>query len=282
MESTPQPSVDRIWSRILFFAMLSLEQHPDNTQPWQLDDQKSSSTQRLASILLHTCNLTRLTGDFSSIPLAKIAGSTITEFTGVILESALPTHSPMIFSTPFFDPRDQATVVALPALEFLCMKSPQALPLFSKMLLPSLRRASFELIGDWDTTLLKTHGAKLQHLQVDRTTIAKQSVLTPCPNITTLTCNVYAHDNYDFGGSTLSQTVVDECQWERLFLTPDVSHLPALREVCIPSLDWPMTEIANNVWVEGEKILLVRGIKLTDEAGTRWRPRLKASRGKGG
>ncbi|KAJ6556631.1 hypothetical protein DFH09DRAFT_1365612 [Mycena vulgaris] len=63
----------------------------------------------------------------------------------------------------------------------------------------------------------------------------------------------------------------------------DVSHLPALREVCIPSLKWPTTEreITNNVWVEGAEILLARGIKLTDDPGTGWRPRLKAPRSKG-
>ncbi|KAJ6556632.1 hypothetical protein DFH09DRAFT_1037820 [Mycena vulgaris] len=306
MESTPQPSVDRIWSRILFFAMLSLEEHPENTQPWQLAKQKVNSRRlqfllvsklfqrlarpylyyypvlvdkfpsfsrtldmqptlgrhireldirksvkglsyyeflytslsigtalSLASILPHTCHLTRLVGDFSSIPwrtfttLAKIAGSTITGFAcvtitediGATLEFALPTHS-LMFSSSFsamrtftwkyethlftfrsrddslFDPLDEAAVVALPALEFLSMKSPEALSLFSEMRLPSLRRASFELLGHWDTTLLKAHGAKLQHLQVERATIAKQSLLALCPNIATLTCRVYARDNY--------------------------------------------------------------------------------------
>ncbi|KAJ6556623.1 hypothetical protein DFH09DRAFT_1365606 [Mycena vulgaris] len=364
---------------------MSLEQHPDNTQPWQLADQKVNSGRlqfllvsklfqrlarlylyyypvladkfpsfsrtldmqptlgrrireldirqsakgpsyrqmfytslstplSLASILPHTCHLTRLVGDFSSIPwrtfttLAKIAGSTITEFAGVTitevigvaLESPLLTHSPMIFSSfsamraftwkyeshlftfrsrddSLFDPLDEAAVVALPALEFLSMKSPEALSLFSEMRLPSLRRASFELLGHRDTTLLKAHGAKLQHLQVERATIAntlsdgfKHAFLSK------LIVNKAKQLSFSPAG-------VDESEWEKFFLTMDVSHLPALREVCIPSLKRPTTEreIANNVWVEAAEILLARGIKLTDETGTGWRPRLKASRGKG-
>ncbi|KAJ6556614.1 hypothetical protein DFH09DRAFT_1164833 [Mycena vulgaris] len=39
--------------------------------------------------------------------------------------------------------------------------------------------------------------------------------------------------------------------------------------------------IAKSIWVKWAEILLARGIKLTDEAGTGWRPRLKASRAKG-
>ncbi|KAJ7718664.1 hypothetical protein B0H16DRAFT_1475506 [Mycena metata] len=38
--SSPQKTVDRIWSRVLFFAMLSLEQHPQDVPPTELMDEK--------------------------------------------------------------------------------------------------------------------------------------------------------------------------------------------------------------------------------------------------
>ncbi|KAJ7728877.1 hypothetical protein B0H16DRAFT_1428404 [Mycena metata] len=42
--STPQEIVDRIWSRVLFFAMLSLEQHPEDVPPAKLLDDKINSS----------------------------------------------------------------------------------------------------------------------------------------------------------------------------------------------------------------------------------------------
>ncbi|KAJ6489146.1 hypothetical protein DFH09DRAFT_1455408 [Mycena vulgaris] len=51
MSSTPQVTADRIWCRILFFAMLSLEQHPENTLPWKLPDLKLNS-RRLQFLLV--------------------------------------------------------------------------------------------------------------------------------------------------------------------------------------------------------------------------------------
>ncbi|KAJ7435262.1 hypothetical protein FB451DRAFT_272662 [Mycena latifolia] len=175
------------------------------------------------------------------------------------------------------------------------MKSPEALTVFSQMQLPSLRRATIGLKGDWDITLLKTHGAKLDELQVENATISKQTVLALCPNITALTCRIEERDDYDFGCSTLdagfkhallsklilnkytTKGKAEKKQREAFFQAMDVSHLRALRTVCIPSLQWPTTEheIAKSVWVEWAAILLARGLKLTDSVGTEWRPRLK-------
>lgn len=50
MVSAPQTVIERIWSRILFFAMLSLEQHP-NTSPWQFRNRKINS-ERLQLLLV--------------------------------------------------------------------------------------------------------------------------------------------------------------------------------------------------------------------------------------
>ncbi|KAJ7174957.1 hypothetical protein C8R43DRAFT_943231 [Mycena crocata] len=46
-----QPTVERIWSRILFFAMLSLEDHPIGTEPWNLSN-KTMNAQRLQFLLV--------------------------------------------------------------------------------------------------------------------------------------------------------------------------------------------------------------------------------------
>ncbi|KAJ7435263.1 hypothetical protein FB451DRAFT_272685 [Mycena latifolia] len=51
MASAPPAILERIWSRVLFFAMLSLEQHPANTPSWRLPDQKVNSG-RLQFLLL--------------------------------------------------------------------------------------------------------------------------------------------------------------------------------------------------------------------------------------
>ncbi|KAJ6592861.1 hypothetical protein B0H19DRAFT_1245673 [Mycena capillaripes] len=332
MASAPQTTIDRIWSRILWFAMLSLEQHPQKISPWQLEVQKINSARlqfllvsklfkRLAlpylyrcpvfppntrlsrfsqllfvqptiggyiweldtcalarggtsillpSILLRTCNLTHLIGHRDhQIPwaafttLAAMAGGTLQEFTGFSfkfdLSSNKDPYSPAVFSYFTALPADEA--VALPALEFLSIHSPEALSVFSQMSLPSIQRAQFHLSGDWDITFLGTHGNQIEHLEVRKPTIDKQSVFKMCPNMTTLDCRVVATDDYDLGCSALgsgfkhtflSKMIVDkdrvawkiknEKDWERFFQNLDLSYLPALREISILQCEWPTTE----------------------------------------
>ncbi|KAJ6556579.1 hypothetical protein DFH09DRAFT_1491162 [Mycena vulgaris] len=286
VESAPQASADRIWSRILFFAILSLEQHPEKTPSWNLPDRRVNSgrlqflfvsksyrlarpylyyyavfydrgnfpsfsralsvqllgqhireidvrqdgrlpfyarrrtllsTTTLPSILPNTSNLTHLLGGYESISwagfpaLATSAGSTLQEFFRTSFEADTTDRSPTIFrhyialraftweykssplnvlrrkSAPFFGALHEVSAGMLPALEFLDIKSTEALSVFSKMDLPNLRRATFELRGDWDIPFLKTHGTKLYDLHTRSATISTQSVLTLYPNITTLT-----------------------------------------------------------------------------------------------
>ncbi|KAJ7611972.1 hypothetical protein DFH06DRAFT_1243803 [Mycena polygramma] len=389
MASIPQTTIDSIWSRILFFAMLSLEQHPKNTPPMRLEDKKINSARlqlllvsvlfdRLAlpylyrypvfrtaidlarfssalasqptigahireldvrivgpdssaipTILSRTCNLTHLIGygrhSFSwdaFTTLAVTAGSTLQEFTGFSfkfdLRSRLTTHSPGVFThfivlrsvawhffprssigPPQFGAVGEASGAALPALKSLSILTPEVLSMFSEMALPSLQHVVFDLRKDWDTTFLRKHGNKIQHVQVRKATIEDQSVLTLCPNLTTLSCFVYATDDYDIGCDTLSdgfkhtyltKLIVDkdrvtgkvrnEIDWKGFFLNLDLSHLPAVREVSIDQCEWPTTEheISKSLWVKWAENLLEIGVKLTDEKGTEWRPRLKNSR----
>ncbi|KAJ7113816.1 hypothetical protein C8R44DRAFT_676325 [Mycena epipterygia] len=403
MVSTPQAVVDRIWTRILFFAMVSVEQHPQNTSPWDLPDSKVNSArlqfllvsklfQRLAlpylyrypvfihqhnlhpfsdaltlqptlarylreldiridqrlswrersrvvsaktaltSIIPHTCQLTHLIGNnhdsiswATFITLAGTVGSTLQEFSGFSfwfpVQRATKVHSLGIFNRftalrsftwgcsfareapPVFGPVDKVSAAALPALEFLGMKTPEALSMFCKMRLPNLQHAAFEIEWDWDITLLRTHGAKIKVLEVCRATIGKTSVFEMCPNLTTLTCRVEARDAYDFGCSTLrgdfkhallEKLIVkkylipgkenNEKDWEGFFLAldKDASRFPALREFHTPEFNWPTTEyeIAKSGWIESAEKLLEHGIKLTDNVGFEWRPRLKRGKGR--
>ncbi|KAJ7718406.1 hypothetical protein DFH07DRAFT_973298 [Mycena maculata] len=348
MKSVPQPTVDFVWSRILFFAMLSLEQHPENIPGWRVPDKNVNSKRlqfllvskqflrlgqpylyrypvfldadvlsyavlarpgfgrhvhhldvrfeartfprrkrlttvspsvSLVSILPHSRNLTHHFGSdrqsmswTTFIALSEAAGTTLQEFTGFHLTSNSHTimHSPSIFrrftalrsftwkhdsrttETPLFTAVVQYSAAALPKLEILELQSPEALTMFSKMSLPSLRRVIFEVYGDWDTGVLlrlRPHGAKIQHVEVRYTSLAKQPIFTLCPNMTTL---VYRTEgDHDLGLKALGigfkhagGSIKDENHWAAFFQALDISCLPALREVASPWCHWPMTEFA--------------------------------------
>ncbi|KAJ7659804.1 hypothetical protein DFH06DRAFT_1194822 [Mycena polygramma] len=413
MASTPQLTADRIWTRILFFAMLSLEQHPHDTPPSALIEQEIdsarlqfllvsrsfnrlacsflyrypviSSERNLASfssavvanpslgpyikeldlrlrtrrllipedraapsvaaslrpLLPYTCNLTRLVGSAAAahralrpdsttiswddfVRLGKTAGGTLQEFTNFAftLPSDNATFSPSIFNhfavlqkftwksrSPLdkmtFRAVDDISAAALPALEFLDIRTPQVLSVFAKMKLPSLKRLALEndsgsaRDNDWDSALLRAHGAKIQHLVVGNTTIDEKSVFLLCPSMATLSwkpkCKNWEEYNLGCGaldkGFThplnkiiLTKEHLDgkkgEEDWEKLFSALDVTHLSALREVSVPWCVWPKNEheIAKSIWVKWADIFLKRGIKMTGSEGTEWRPRLKSSR----
>ncbi|KAJ7438631.1 hypothetical protein B0H11DRAFT_2104239 [Mycena galericulata] len=408
MISVSQAVVELIWSRILFFAMLSLEQHPENTPAWMLTDKRINPKRRklllvsklfhrvglpylyrcpvflnasilsslasvvverpalgehmreldvrfprsrdtvlgrettagsapLASIVPHTHNLTHLIGGTGKTvwggtclfmswvtftALSEVAGTTLQQFSGFCLKSTSEkdVHSPSIFQrftalcsftwnygaryaekrreTDLFSAVDDITAAALPNLEFLEIESGNGLAVFSQMKLPSLRRAEFEIHGDWDAKLfLRVHGAKIQDLKIRDDTIARHSTFTLCPNMKTLACQAMDYKGHDFclkalgsgfKHASLTKIIVDkvpkrgvakeEQDWDDFLGVLDVSYFPALREVCIPSLEWPTKEqaIAKSVWVKWAEILLDHGIRLTDRTGANWRPRLKS------
>ncbi|KAJ6516636.1 hypothetical protein C8R47DRAFT_1189912 [Mycena vitilis] len=411
LASTPQLTADRIWTRILFFAMLSIEQHPHDSSPSALIEQEIdsarlqfllvsrsfkrlacsylyrypviSSERRLASfssavvanpslgpyikeldlrlrsrhllipedraapsvaaslrpLLPYTCNLTRLVGSAAAphrmprpesttiswddfVGLGKTAGGTLQEFTNFAftLPNDDTTFSPSVFNhfavlqkftwksrSPLdkitFRAVDNISAAALPMLEFLDIRTPQALSVFAKMKLPSLKRLALEndngaaRNNDWDTALLQAHGVKIQDLVVSNTD--KKSVFLLCPSMTTLSWKPRCRnwEPYNLGCGALDEGFThplnkiiltkehldgkkgDE-DWEKLFSALDVPHLSALREVSMPWCVWPKNEhqIAKSIWVKWADIFLKRGIKMTGSEGTEWRPRLKTSR----
>ncbi|KAJ7844201.1 hypothetical protein B0H13DRAFT_2411897 [Mycena leptocephala] len=99
--------------------------------------------------------------------LAKTAGSTLQEFTGFgfYFERTAITYSPAIFKyfvvlrsftwqcypSVTFGPVNEASAAALPALEFLDVKTPEILSVVcAHMRLLSLRRVAFDNGNDWD------------------------------------------------------------------------------------------------------------------------------------
>ncbi|KAJ7639941.1 hypothetical protein DFH06DRAFT_1430487 [Mycena polygramma] len=405
LASTSQLIAERIWSRILFFAMLSLEQHPTDTKPGKLDkdinssrlqfllvshlfqrlarpylywypvilnlpiltafsaalvgnpslgsyvreldlrldttffDSRSdpSATDSLAAILPSVHNLTRLiatTAVYSFLTrdpttnmswndlkkLTKTAGHTLQEFTGVVLtlfskKNHGATYSPAVFNRfPVlsklswqsawgmidFDPVDEVSVEALPALQSLAVFSTTGYSLFAQMKLPSLTQITLENEKDAEATLLRVHGSKIRDLEIRHTLIGEETVFTLCPHLTTLTWKPKAHDKYNLGCSALDagfehkslnkiiliKEIIygkkDDEDWEKLFAAVVVGlpYLPALREVAVPWCRWPRTEheMRKNVWVKWAETFLKHDIKMTGHDGIEWRPRLKTSR----
>ncbi|KAJ6556615.1 hypothetical protein DFH09DRAFT_1280312 [Mycena vulgaris] len=214
------PSFSRALSvQLLGQHIREIDVRQDGRLPFYARRRTFLSTTTPPSILPHTSNLTHLLGGYESISwagftaLATSAGSTLIEFFRISFEADTTDRSPTIFrhyialraltweykssplnvlrrkSAPFLGALHEVSAGTLPALEFLDIKSNEAL-------LPNLRRATFELRGEWDIPFLKTHGAKLYDLHTQSATISAQSVLTLCPNITTLTCRVNAHHGY--------------------------------------------------------------------------------------
>ncbi|KAJ7101923.1 hypothetical protein C8R44DRAFT_887717 [Mycena epipterygia] len=285
------------------------------------------------ALFTHTARLRCLVGDgrlwidWAALrALADSAGETLQELSGTLFRPpASDSVSPAVFAqfaalrsftwqrsmhtappAPFFDAAEAVPVEALPALEFLSVNTPEALPILAQMELPSLRRVAMHLRSDPDTagplhdvTFLRAHGDKVWSLRVDKATIGTDSVLELCPNMSALACRVSSEDDYDLGHGELpagwkhaylTKLVVskyagqnksrEERDWVNFFATLDVAHLPALREMRVMACQWPTTEhaIAKSLWVQWAEKLLQRGVKLTDKAGVEWHPRLKLAR----
>ncbi|KAJ6556633.1 hypothetical protein DFH09DRAFT_1491282 [Mycena vulgaris] len=284
--SVPKQTVDCIWARILFFAMLS--EHPTiGRYLWELDvrlyderddllataiTRSSLEISVLSSIVPLACNLTHLiAGGSQCIPwevfatLAKTCGRTLQEFTGfrVTIGRSDAAQSPSVFNhfTVLRAFTWSTSGMALPALEFLSIKTDDALSMFSQMNLQSLRHAVITSAMNWDPTFLRTHGSKIRHLEVHKGRVGKDSVFMLCPNMVTLTCSMNG-DGEDLGcGSVndgfqhpfLHKIILTDFiigaqktyhkEWAAFFLALGGSHhLPELREICIRTLEWPTSE----------------------------------------
>ncbi|KAF8217419.1 hypothetical protein K438DRAFT_1924921 [Mycena galopus ATCC 62051] len=291
----------------------------------------------LPRILEHTPRLRRLIGNGGSVrltyaglcTLGETAGARLEELSGVsFIQSSHDAHrSPAVLThftalrilawhgasnytqPPFFTSAatdaDTIPTDALPALEFLTLKSTDALPAFSQMKLQALRRVS---IHTRDTTsrvtdFLGTHGTKILTLRTPKPVLAGVPLLTLCPNVTTFACCVDDSSDFDLGASTMdtgfkhtllttlivnraapinSRAAREDLAWAEVFpgLEAALEHLPALSQIRSLACQWPTTEhaIGKSVWVQAAERLMKRGVKLTDKSGVEWHPRLKATR----
>ncbi|KAJ7609568.1 hypothetical protein DFH06DRAFT_1308863 [Mycena polygramma] len=278
----------------------------------------------MTDILCHTPRLVRLVGFkglFSGIPtlswtafeaLGQAAGASLQTFSGFkfkVTEDSEP-HSPAVFGRfaalrrldwnidyplvvnerPFFDqaaavPRDD-----LPALESLRITSWAGLELFIVMELPSLRRVDFDFKYHHDQirgdpTFLQKHGPKLEEIKILTPQFPGTSILTLCPGMSILSCEVFAQHGNDFGyehlapgfqhaclttlvvdKEALSNKVKDQQHWKLFFDKLNLAYFPSLSEIrVVPLTEWPTTEhaISKSVWVKLAENLLLSGIQLT-------------------
>ncbi|KAF7362602.1 F-box domain-containing protein [Mycena venus] len=292
-------------------------------------------------ILPHTCNLRRLIctdshrsdflhrpttiswGDFTT--LAETAGNTLQEFTGFAF--TFPQETTVLSPTVFnhfvalqkftwkcgfrsnkitFHQVDQVSASALPALEFLDIRTPEALlPSLQRIALANEQKGYGQDHREWhNSSILSVHSTKIQHLEVFTTTIDNKSIFALCPSMMTLTWRPpYQSDGQyvrmiirialkdGFTHSSINKIILikanygrtikeNDENWDKLFSALHVPHLPALSEVSVPWCEWPKTdhEIAKSMWVKWAEIFLERGVKMTGKDGTEWRPRLKTSR----
>ncbi|KAJ6540737.1 hypothetical protein B0H19DRAFT_1269283 [Mycena capillaripes] len=74
--------------------------------------------------------------------------------------------------------------------------------------------------------------------------------------------------------------VDEEAEWDRFFGLIDPVYFPTVREIQMEQFVWPTTEraISQSLWVKWAEQILKNGIKVTEKAGTHWRPRLKGLR----
>ncbi|KAJ7773851.1 hypothetical protein B0H16DRAFT_113647 [Mycena metata] len=287
-------------------------------------------------IFRHTSRLTRLigrdaqwTGHFPELfwpaleALGEAAGGTLQELTGFKFNAAdgNSSNSPAVFArfralrsftwecgyrpmltTPFFFKNETMPPNGLPALESLRVESSIWLWDIEKMDLPNLRQVDLNLDRYRAPSFLLKHGNKIEELSVKLTSFTGHSVLTLCPRLRVLACQVEPRDDYvkDFGTDDLPagfqhatlatlilskeplpSKVKDEKDWKQFFDTLDLAYFPALREIRVLAIaEWPTTEhaISKSPWVKLAERLVRNGVYLTDKSGGRWHPRLKASR----
>ncbi|KAJ7155093.1 hypothetical protein C8R46DRAFT_1296274 [Mycena filopes] len=291
-----------------------------------------------ADILRHTPHLRRLLGNGRALlpwtalcALAQSGGDKLEEISGINItrtadgsvtvlarftalrvltwDTARPGMNSPFPIADLFHPAEAVPAGALPALEILTIKSPDAFAPFAQMELPNLRCVSVDTIAKDAAPhnlarFLRAHGRKLWSLCVDGATVNNtDSVLVLCPNMSTLTCRVDSEAGYDLGDKSLPagfqhgylttlilnknarphQNKLEEMSWTFFFrcrFPKAHERLPALRELQIMVFEWPTTEhnISKNFWVQTAEKLAAQGIKLTDSTGTEWHPRLKAKR----
>ncbi|KAJ7237745.1 hypothetical protein B0H12DRAFT_1138509 [Mycena haematopus] len=147
-------------------------------------------------------------------------------------------------------------------------------------------------------TFLKAHGHKLIELDICYIELKTLTVkiLELCPNLRSISLAGYAavHDPPAVDDLYPRRPVLSLVKitlnlrhwpqnkawihkWERFFGKFEPKCLPNLREIAVKCCEWPTNErdIPKSCWVQWAGKLLKHGIDLTDNTGTKWRPRLK-------
>lgn len=204
-------------------------------------------------------------------------------------------YSPILTRPLFFD-KEIAPANGLPALESLrvessiCLWDMQKIKyVFQHFLLailthgvslPNLRQVDLSLERYRDPSFLLKHGNKIEELKVKLTSFRRHSVLTLCPQLRVLACEVDPQDDHvkDFGIDDLPagfqytalatliltkeprcvslppcivmiscrhspSKVKDEEDWKHFFDIVDLAYFPALREIRVLAIaEWPTTE----------------------------------------
>ncbi|KAF8205206.1 hypothetical protein K438DRAFT_1818723 [Mycena galopus ATCC 62051] len=167
----------------------------------------------------------------------------------------------------------------------------------SLMKLQSLRRIVVSA-GTFDPeTLFQAHGPKLTELDLPYSKLETLSIkiLELCPNLRSISLSGHIMDGKPIAADDLySSHAVPSlvkinidlpfwtrdkdqiAKWDGFFLKFDPKCLPNLCEIAVKG-EWPTNErdIPKSRWVRWAEALLKHRINLVDEAGTKWRPRLK-------
>ncbi|KAJ7627138.1 hypothetical protein FB45DRAFT_1082302 [Roridomyces roridus] len=193
-----------------------------------------------------------------------------------------------------------------PALESVHFQKRNAFLLMASMELPCIRYIeSFYYDVSEIEPFLRRHGSKIYELGVARHRLAK--ILVMCPNLRSIYVRFlrWRHSleqavqraifdeavqdlKYPARHQALVKMVFDkdiegakkdaEEDWNQIFNAFEPGHFPALRELQVTRCEWPPINehaIAQSAWVKRSERLREFGIKLTNEAGVHWRPRLK-------
>ncbi|KAF7302360.1 hypothetical protein HMN09_00869600 [Mycena chlorophos] len=194
---------------------------------------------------------------------------------------------------------------ALPKLRELqlCEADPSFLVVLSNMDLPSLTTLTmYPGSGLSKNNFWTTHGPRITELEISAEIITSEKprllslfpglrllcvVWTkyvehePAPLQESLLCDqpATALEHIRFEGPHFDGLDWDfMSEWEAFFADLPVDVLPALREISVSSIHWPLTEraIAKSMWVRAAERLLKQGVFMVDNSGDRWRSRMQS------
>ncbi|KAJ7259680.1 hypothetical protein C8J57DRAFT_1338956 [Mycena rebaudengoi] len=222
---------------------------------------------------------------------------------------ALAAHNVRFYSAPDKD--------YLPHLERLRLHEcdPSLITVMSNLNLPALRSLTLSQMNFSKSFELffGAHGHKLLSVEIDSNlmyTMYTLGVFNLCSNLKTFTLHVplgeivctpamrthihliYISCNnphihftklviiYPNVRVTVHATKDEEAEWRTFIQTLNLTSFPALQEIQITRCVWPTNErdISRSVWSQQAEFLLEKGVKLKDQAGKHWIPRLKKER----